>query len=191
MAATNQVFIDGTFEDLADELAGYIDNVNKADDAAGVRAEIKPLLEANQKDEVLKKLVTASPALNTAPEREFAAAYNLLVFLVIQSPNVNMFLNKICDNASKPITSSPANGSGLALSVLTTLFNLLQETNDVRHNVFLAILQLVKRSGLFEMLRPQLSKLDLWIGQWELDEEDQCTLFVQIADVAGDANEEE
>lgn len=187
----NQVFIDGTFEDLSDELAAYIDNVKKVDDAAGVRAEIKPLLEANQKDEALKKLITASPALNAAPEKEFTAAYNLLVYLIIQSPNVNMFLPKVCENLSRPITSSPVNGSGLALSVLTTLFNLLQPENEVRYNVFQAILRLVKSSGLFEMLRPQLTKLDTWIEQWEVDEEDQRKLFGQIADVAEDAGEEE
>ena len=187
----SQVFIDGTFEDLADELASYIDNLKKVDEDAGVRAEVKPLLDANKKDDALKKLVTASPALNSAPEKEFTAAYNLLVYLVIQSPNVNMFLPKICENISRPITSSPTNGSGLALSVLTTLFNLLQPDNEVRYNVFQAILRLVKTSGLFEMLRPQLKKLETWIEQWEVDEEDQRKLFGQIADVAEDAGEEE
>ena len=193
MAVDNysQVFIDGTFEDLADELAAYIDNVKKVDESEGIRAEVKPLLEANKKDEVLKRLVTGSPILNAAPEKEFTAAYNLLVYLITQSPNVNMFLPKVCENLSRPITSSPINGSGLALSVLTTLFNLLQPDNEVRYNVFQAILRLVKNSGLFEMLRPQLKKLDIWIEQWEVDEEDQRKLFGQIADVAEDAGEEE
>ena len=191
MAATQQVFIDGTFEDLADELAGYIDNVKRVNEAEGVRAEIKPLLAANKKDDVLKKLVTAAPALNSAPEKEFTAAYNLLVYLIVQSPNVNMFLPKVCENLSRPIVSSPANSSGLALSVLTTVFNLLEPDNEVRYNVFQAILQLVKKSGLFEMLRPQLKKLDTWIEEWESDEEDQRKLFVQIADVAEDVGEDE
>jgi translation initiation factor 3 subunit M len=190
-AITQQVFIDGTFEDLADELAAYIDNVKKVDDAEGVRAEIKPLLAANKKDDTLKKLITASPVLNAAPEKEFTAAYNLLIYLVIQSPNVNMFLPKVCENLSRPIASSPLNGAGLALSVLTTLFNLLQPDNEVKYNVFQAILRLVKNSGLFEMLRPQLKKLDGWIEQWEVDEEDQRKLFGQIADVAEDAGEDE
>ncbi|KFY44836.1 hypothetical protein V494_01281, partial [Pseudogymnoascus sp. VKM F-4513 (FW-928)] len=191
MAATQQVFIDGTFEDLADELAGYIDNVKKASDSEGVRAEIKPLLAANKKDDVLKKLVTAAPALNAAPEKEFTAAYNLLVYLVVQSPNVNMFLPKVCENLSRPIVSSPLNSSGLALSVLTTVFNLLDAENEVRFNVFQAILQLVKKSGLYEMLRPQLKKLDTWIEEWDIDEEDQRKLFVQVADVAADVGESE
>ncbi|KUJ22515.1 PCI-domain-containing protein [Mollisia scopiformis] len=181
--STQHVFIDGTFADLAQELAEYLN----------VGSEVQPLLEGNvnKKDEALKKLVTASTALNSSPEKEFTAAYNLLVYLVLQSPSVNMFLPRICENLSKPITSSPVNGSGLALSVLTTIFNLLQPDNEVRFNVFQAILRLVKSSGLFEMLRPQLTKLDKWIVEWDAEEEDQRKLFSQIADVAEDAGEEE
>lgn len=179
--STQQVFIDGTFADLAQELAEYLN----------IGPEIQPLLEENKKDEALKKLVTASTALNSSPEKEFTAAYNLLIYLVIQSPSVNIFLPRICENLSRPITSSPINGPGLALSVLTTVFNLLQPDNDVRFHVFQAILRLVKASGLFEMLRPQLKKLDSWLVEWEVDEEDQRKLFGQIADVAEDAGEEE
>ncbi|PSS27763.1 hypothetical protein M430DRAFT_62970 [Amorphotheca resinae ATCC 22711] len=179
--AMQHVFIDGTFADLAKELGDYLN----------IGADIQPLLDNNQKDEALKKLVTASTALNSTPEKEFTAAYNLLVYLVLQSPNVNMFLPRICENLSKPITSSPINGPGLALSVLTTIFNLLAPDNEVRFNVFQAILRLVKAGGLFEMLKPQLKKLDSWLEEWEVDEEDQRKLFGQIADVAEDAGEEE
>jgi hypothetical protein len=52
-------------------------------------------------------------------------------------------------------------------------------------------LRLVKTSGLYEMLRPQQKKLDIWIEQWDVDEEDQRKLYGQIADVADDAGEEE
>ncbi len=74
----------------------------------------------------------------------------------------------MCDNLSKPIVSSPINGPGLALNVLTTIFNLLQPENEVRFNVFQAILRLIKTSGLFEVLKPQLNKLDAWIAEWEV-----------------------
>jgi translation initiation factor 3 subunit M len=179
--STQFVFLEGSFVDLAKDLADYLN----------IGAEIQPLLDSNQKDEVLKKLVTASIALNSIPEKEFTAAYNLLIFLVLQSPSVNMFLPRICDNLSKPITSSPINGPGLALNALTTIFNLLKPDNEVRMNVFQACLRLVKNSGLFEMLRPQLTKLDSWVVEWDVDEEDQRKLFLQIADVAEDAGEEE
>jgi len=179
--ATQQVFIEGSFPDLAQELADYLN----------IGSEVQPLLEENQKDEALKKLVTASTALNSSPEKEFTAAYNLLVYLCVQSPNVNMYLPRICDNLSRPITSSPMNGPGLALNILTTIFNLLQPDSDTRFHVFQAVLRLVKNSGSYEMLRPQLKKLDSWIEEWNIDEEEQRKIFEMISDVADDAGEEE
>lgn len=68
---TNTLLIEGSFEELADELAHYVDEVQRKQtpDNANIQAEITPLLEKGQKDEVLKKLVTASDVLNTAPEK--------------------------------------------------------------------------------------------------------------------------
>lgn len=68
---TNTLLIEGSFEELADELAHYIDEVQKkqAPDSANTQAEIAPLIEKGQKDEVLKKLVRSSEVLNFAPEK--------------------------------------------------------------------------------------------------------------------------
>ena len=70
-APTNTLLIEGTFEELADELAHYIDEVQQkqAPDNAKTQAEITPLLEQGKKNDVLKKLVTASDVLNSAPEK--------------------------------------------------------------------------------------------------------------------------
>ena len=67
----NTLLIDGTFEELADELGHYVDEVKKkgGDANSNIQSEIAPLLEQGQKDEVLKKLVTGSSALNAAPEK--------------------------------------------------------------------------------------------------------------------------
>ena len=67
----NTLLIEGTFEELADELAQYIDDVRRkqSEDSPALRAEVTPLLDQSQKDEALKKLVTASSILNSAPER--------------------------------------------------------------------------------------------------------------------------
>lgn len=119
------------------------------------------------------------------------AAYNLLVHLVRQSPNLDKFLPKMCQNLSAPMTSSPINGAGLALSILTTIFNILPPDNETRYHVFLAILRVVRGSSSFENLRPQLKNLDSWIAQWETDEEDQRKLYLSIADVAEEAGEDE
>ena len=70
-APTNTLLIEGSFDELADELAHYIDDIKKrqGDEGSAIQAEITPLLEERQNDEVLKKLVTASAALNAAPEK--------------------------------------------------------------------------------------------------------------------------
>ena len=68
---SNTLLIEGSFEELADELAHYISEIQKkqGQDASSLQAEITPFLEQGQKDEVLKKLVTASSALNSTPEK--------------------------------------------------------------------------------------------------------------------------
>ncbi|OMP84931.1 Eukaryotic translation initiation factor 3 subunit M [Diplodia seriata] len=177
-APTNTLLIEGSFEELADELAQYL-------------AEVGSLLEENKKDDVLKKLVTASAVLNSAPEKEFLAAYNLLIHLVRQSPSVNNYLPPLCKNVSNPITSSPANSAGLSLSVLTTIFNVLQPDNDSRYHVFLAILRVVKSSSTFENLKSQLKNIDSWLAQWESDEEEQRKLYLAIAEAAQEGGEDE
>lgn len=183
------VFVEGTFDVLAQDFAGYLDG-EKKDNA--ILNEITPLLEAGKKDDALKKLVTASSALNAAPEKEFTAAYNLLIYLLLQSPNANIYLQEVCKNLSRPITSSPQNGPGLALGVLSNLFNLLPIDNEYRSNVFRAILSLVRQSGSYDVLKPQLEgKLDLWLSEWDFDEEKKRRVFCEIADVAEEAGETE
>ena len=68
---TNTLLIEGTFEELAEELAHYIAEIQKKQNpnAGDLAAEIAPLLQQGQKEDALKKLVTASAVLNTAPER--------------------------------------------------------------------------------------------------------------------------
>lgn len=175
------VFVDGTFDDLAQEFAEYV----------RVGDEVKPLIESQQQDEVLKKLVIASTALNSVPEKEFTAAYNLLVYLVLQSKNANMFLSRVCDNLMKPITSSPSNGPGLALGALTNIFNMLEATNEIRFHVFTAIVKFVKQHGLFDYLKKFLPQLPTWVDQWDIDEDDTRKLYEEVAEAAWEAGDEE
>ncbi|KAG9241643.1 hypothetical protein BJ878DRAFT_519648 [Calycina marina] len=179
---TQYCFIDGSFEELALELATYL-NISSE--------EIAPLLENNKKDDVLHRLVSASVALNSIPERDFTAAYNLLIYLVNQSPKINNYLQPICTNLLKPITSSPIHGPGLALNALTTVFNLLAPDNQVRGRVFQTIVRLVRANGLFDTLRSQLKNLDNWILEWKMDEDEARNMYILIADVAEENGQEE
>lgn len=63
----NTLLIEGGLEELVDELAHYIDNLRK--DSAPSQPEISGLLSEGKKEDAIKKLVTASAVLNSAPER--------------------------------------------------------------------------------------------------------------------------
>ena len=66
----NTLLIDGSFEELADELAQYIDDLKKkSGESSSIQSEIAPLLEQQKQQDVLKKLVNGSSALNSAPEK--------------------------------------------------------------------------------------------------------------------------
>ncbi|KAF1971461.1 PCI-domain-containing protein [Bimuria novae-zelandiae CBS 107.79] len=188
------LLIEGTFEELADELAQYIDTLKKSqgDESSAIQSAITDMLKENKKDDVLKQLVMGSQSLNQAPEKEFIAAYNLLIHLVRQSPNLPMFLPKICAHLSSPITSSPANGGGLALSVLSTVFNTLPSDHaELRYHVLLAVLRVIRATSNFETLRPQLKQLDAWLEEWETEEAEDRKLYLAVSEVAADAGEDE
>ncbi|KAG9808508.1 eukaryotic translation initiation factor 3 subunit M, partial [Aureobasidium melanogenum] len=183
----NTLLIEGSFEELSEELAVYIDGLSQS----SLQSEIAPLLKEGNKVDALKKIVTASSALNSAPEREFVAAYNLLVHLVHQSGSPNIFLPKLCQNVSAPITSSPYNGTGLALNVLSTIFNTLSPEQDSRYHVLLAILKIVRNNSTFDQLTPQLAQLESWLQEWDMDAADQRKLYLAVSDVATEASEDE
>lgn len=178
------VFVEGTFADHAQDMANHLN----------LELDVKPLIEKGQTDEVLKKLILASTALNSEPEKEFCAHYNLLIYLVLESDNVGMLLPRVCDNLTKPITSSPINGPGLALGALTTIFNLLQkrteQNNELRFNVFVTIVRFVKLHGMYADIKKCLSSVKGWLALWETDEEDQRKLFLDIAELAHDAGDD-
>jgi hypothetical protein len=61
----NTLLIEGSFEELSEELAVYIDGLSQS----SVQTEVAPLLKEGNKVDALKKIVTASSALNSAPEK--------------------------------------------------------------------------------------------------------------------------
>lgn len=67
----NTLLIEGSFEELTDEFAHYIDSLKKSqgDESSNLQGEAADLLKENKKDEVLKKLVVGGQALNQAPEK--------------------------------------------------------------------------------------------------------------------------
>ena len=77
----NTLLIEGSFEELCDELAVYIDGLA----GSQVQAEVAPLLKEDNKVDALKKVVTASAALNKAPERGEFLYFDSLFFSFLVS----------------------------------------------------------------------------------------------------------
>lgn len=180
MAPRGLVFVDGNTNDILQEIADYIK----------VGDEIRPLLEKGQTEEALAAIVKASPVLNSAPEKEFGPAYNLLIFAVINhSKDPKKHLQPICQNLTKPITSSPVNGRDLALGSLSTIFNLLSKDDPVRFNVFLQIVRFIKTHNMFDAIKPALSNIPGWLEAWDTNDEDRQRLYVELADAADAADE--
>lgn len=172
------LFVDGSFPELAAEMADYLK----------VGDEVKDVVDdESKKDEILSKLVRASSALNSVPEKEFTAASNLMIHLVMQSDEPKKHLPTLCQTFSKPPSTSPVNGVGLSLNALTTVFNLIDPKNPIRFNVFSAILKLLKAHGMYETVEPYLKQIPTWFDDWNTGEEYQRNMFVDISELAAEA----
>jgi translation initiation factor 3 subunit M len=68
---SNTLLIEGSLEELSDELAQYIDNLRKAQnvDGAPIQPEVTSLLQEKKTEDAMKKLVGAASILNAAPEK--------------------------------------------------------------------------------------------------------------------------
>ncbi|KAI5465939.1 hypothetical protein BGZ63DRAFT_118871 [Mariannaea sp. PMI_226] len=176
------IFVDGSFEDLAIEMADYL----KAEDA-------KQLLSQDKKasvEDVLTKLVAASNALNTVSEKEYTAASNLMIHLVLQSSDPKKHLPALCSTFSKPLVSSPVHGVGLSLNALTTVFNLLEPNDPIRSRVFMEILKFLRAHGMYDGLRPYLEKLPEWLEAWGTAPDYQRKIYEEVAEVALEVGEQ-
>lgn len=176
------LFVDGAFEDLAVEMAEYL----KAEEA-------KQLLSKDKnapKEEVLAKLIAASPALNTVPEKEYTAASNLMIYLVLQSSDPKKYLPTLCGTFAQPLVNSPVHGIGLSLNALTTIFNLLEPADPIRARVFMEILKFLRAHSMFESLRTYLDKLPEWMNTWGTAADYQRKIYEEVAEVALEAGAE-
>ena len=119
----------------------------------------------------------------------------MLIHLVQQASDLDVFLPRICTYLAKPITTSPQFGPTLAISILTTIFNTLTANDSSRYHVLLAIVAVIRQSGsgyAFVALKPQLAtQLPAWLAAWELDEEEARKLHIAVADAATAAGDDD
>lgn len=130
-----------------------------------------------------------------ANQPEITPAYNLLLHLIHQASDADVFLPRVCAYLSKPISSSPQFGPTVAISILSTVFNTLAPSDSSRYHVLLGIVAVIRQSAsayAFEALKPQLtSQLSTWLTAWELDDEEARKLHLAIVDAAEAAGDTE
>jgi translation initiation factor 3 subunit M len=119
-------------------------------------------------------------------------AYNLLLHIATQAPKPDMFFARICQHLTKPMTTSPQHSTGIALSVLGTMFNIMSATSESRYHVFMAILQVIKSGNTtFDAIQPQLDNLEQWLNEWNADEDEQRQLYLEIVKIAKASGEDD
>lgn len=188
---TNTLMVEGTFEDQIVELAQYFDTRKGVNPAQGLTLEIEKLVEGEKKEDALKRIVESSAVLSTCPEREFIPSHNLLIHLVRSSPEFPKYLPTILKNLSTPPPSSLQNGPALLISVLSTIFNILPVTSELRYPVYRAMVKIIAAHGMYDQLVPQLKCIDSWIADWRISAEDIRALCLEITEIAKEANDEE
>lgn len=117
-------------------------------------------------------------------------AYNLLLHIVRSASNPKMYFAKLCSHLSQPM-SNQQHGTGIALTILSTMFNIIPPDQDSRYHVFMAMLKVLKTAASYEALKSQLASLEEWLSTWEMDEEDQRAMYLAVADVAKEAGEKQ
>ena len=135
--------------------------------------------------------MAASSAITTVAEKEYTAAANLMIHLVLQSADPKRYLQALCQTFAKPLASSPVHGAGLSLNALTTVFNLLDPGNPIRARVFMEILKFFRQHGMFDALKPYLEKLPVWLEDWDTEDEFDRKMYEEVASAADEAGEEE
>jgi len=179
----------GSFEELAAELANYIDTLKKSPTEDGLHSAVQASLKKEDKEQALKLLVDNASALNSAPEKNIIPAYNLLLHLIRQSTKPDPYFLQICTQLSSSPISSSQHGPGLSLTVLSTVFNIIPEESASRFSVFSSILAIVRSTSSFDAIRPQLDSLETWLQTWSVPDERKRSCYLEVSAIAQEAGE--
>ena len=128
---SNTLLIEGSFSELADELAQYLDTVSKVEASSGVQNEVSAALSEirekeqaeepadpssiqRQKDEVLKKIVGKAGVLNTAPEKGKSSPIRKRPAMLTK-PRVRRRLQSCCPSLKSVACSRHVSGANMHL----------------------------------------------------------------------------
>ncbi|CAO3570328.1 unnamed protein product [Mortierella alpina] len=170
------IFIDAPVQDQAVELATYISSL-RADEEQALVKEVVALVEAEKVADAANVLVKESKTLLEAPEKEFEAAFNLLVAIALNDANTTGL-----EQILKTIISEPAQKTTLKFKVLSNIFNTLPANSPLRLPVFTSIVELAVASDDMDLVLPQLQYVPSWISEWGVGVEAERTLLMTVSD---------
>merc|ERR1712224_448235 len=85
---------------------------------------------------------------------------------------------RLCD-----LFSGGTNHKELRLRLLMWLYNTFnQPTFPLRYTIFQCILKYASSQGLFDQIVPYLEYLDSWMQDWNLSQQDQGKLFLEVSE---------
>jgi len=179
----------GSFQELAVELAQYIDTLKKSPTEDALHSSVEAALKKEDREQALKLLVENASVLNSAPEKNIIPAYNLLLHLVRQSPKPDPYFSQICTQLTSSPISSSQHGPGLSLTVLSTVFNIIPEESASRFHVLSSILAIVRSTSSFDAIRPQLDSLETWLQTWSVPDDKKRSCYLEVSTIAHEAGE--
>ncbi|KAF9961519.1 hypothetical protein BGZ72_003357 [Mortierella alpina] len=170
------IFIDAPVQDQAVELATYISSL-RADEEQALVKEVVALVEAEKVTDAANVLVKESKTLLEAPEKEFEAAFNLLVAIALNDASKTGL-----EQILKTIVSEPTQKSTLKFKVLSNIFNTLPANSPLRLQVFTSIVELAVATDDMDLVLPQLQYVPSWISEWGVGVEAERTLLLTVSD---------
>jgi len=170
------IFIDAPVQEQVAELATYISSLRGDEEQALVK-EVAPLVEAEKFAEATKVLVKESKTLLEAPEKEFEAAFNLLVAVAIVDAD-----KTVVEDILKVVVSEPTQKTALKFKVLSNIFNTLPANSPLRLSVFTSIVDLAVASDDMDLILPQLQYVPNWVSEWGVGADAERTLLLNLSD---------
>ncbi|KAI7903045.1 uncharacterized protein BX663DRAFT_454389 [Cokeromyces recurvatus] len=183
----NNIFVQGGIEEQINDLALYISKLRGEEDEAYVQ-QIKSLFNSDKKEAVYAELVKDASIFLTENDKEVEGAFNLLVVLVLGSPE------SVRPDAVKALidtlTKTESNKTGLKQKILLNLYNALPGNSPLRYNAFIGLIEATVQADELESLYGQLEYVDSWSKQWGIDQQTQRNLYNYLSQVLSKAGEE-
>ena len=176
--------VDGSFEEQIEELAAFQDSLSQTE--SKVQENVKAALEKDDRKGAIEEVVRNVSALASQQnDKEYEAAYNLLIHLVLSQDVITADLIKqIVDDIVSTASQRPG-GSAMALTILSTLLD--NSPTSSRADCYIRLLDLVAAEPqTFEVARHRFRTLPATLKAWQTEPKQQQAIYSRVAQLCAD-----